>query len=971
MARNKIKGTGKTPLKFAKSLSEMVNKAWGDGSMIEEVSPVTKDLLHFWFNEVFCYIREINFHSGQKQAILNTIYLHEVLKVQGVKDMYLSTYPELLQEMDLVDLDRDKYKHPKYAIKMATGTGKTWVLHALLIWQFLNNKLEIKSSGRYSKNFLLVAPGLIVYQRLLDAFLGKEKEDGSRDFKDSDFKKFEKLFVPPAYKENIFGFIQSCVARKEEIGNKVTGEGLIAITNWHLLSGAEENEEEIYDPLENPKAVSERVLPISPGVRQGNVLDSLDNQFLKGQALEFLSSLPDLVVFNDEAHHIHENKKKGDLFEVEWQKSLNKISETKKEKVIQIDFSATPYTPTGGKNKPNNFFPHIIIDFDLKSAIWQGLVKTIALDRRKEVASINLDFKAIREGRKVVGLSEGQKVMLRAGLKKLKILEDEFIKLGENKHPKLLIVCEDTQVAPFVFNFLTKSEGLSDEDVLEIHSNRQNEVPETEWINIKQKLFNIDMHESPKVIISVLMLREGFDVNNICVIVPLRSTESPILLEQTIGRGLRFMWREKEFEDIKIEYRERLLHKKEEPISYLDILSIVEHPNFINFYKNYIEDDMVITSQTEIESGKVLGDMIKVGLKEGFEEYDFSWPIIIKDMEENLVPINLSIDGMDPFNVSLSELKKIAGKGGEEFYSEELTVRTRFGEYCVSGDIFNAKSYNDFIAKLVEGVSSMLLPVGRRKTKYFPMMQVQTADIARLTDEFIRNGLFGEHFDPMDDENLRVLFISQSQIIKHIMKNVSQSIYKMQNNVEVTEAVIFKYYFSQVEDLRMRENYSIDISKSIYEKLPYPSNKGGFEKSFMEFADRDSAVNSFLKINEYYHDFAHVTYIRDDGLLSHYFPDFIVKIDNDIFIVENKADKDLDDVNVQAKRLATVFWLEKVNQLQSSDRMSANWSYVLLGEKTFYNMRDRGASLKEILEYAKMTKYKVAGTLDDYLMNRM
>ena len=66
-----------------------------------------------------------------------------------------------------------------------------------------------------------------------------------------------------------------------------------------------------------------------------------------------------------------------------------------------------------------------------------------------------------------------------------------------------------------------------------------------------------------------------------------------------------------------------------------------------------------------------------------------------------------------------------------------------------------------------------------------------------------------------------------------------------------------------------------------------------------------------------------------------------------------------------------VFWLEKVNQLQSSDRMSANWSYVLLGEKTFYNMRDRGASLKEILEYAKMTKFKVAGTLDDYLMNRM
>lgn len=962
MIRKKVIGTGDIPLNFAKNLTEIVNKAWEDGSMIEEVSPITKDLLHFWFDEVFCYIREINFHLGQKQAILNTIYLHEVLKVQGVKDMYLSTYPELLQEMDLADLDKNK--HPKYAIKMATGTGKTWVLNALLIWQYLNYKMEDEHSGRYFNNFLIVTPGLIVYQRLLDAFLGKEKEDGNRDFNDSDFSKFEKLFVPPAYKDKIFGFIQSSVAKKEEIGKKVTGNGLIAITNWHLLSGAEKNEKEIFNPLEDPKIVSKKVLPVSPGKKQGNILDTLDNGYLKGQTLEFLTNLSDLVVFNDEAHHIHENKKKGDSFEVEWQKSLNKISEPKKDKFIQIDFSATPYTSTGGKNRPN-FFPHIIVDFNLKNAIMQGLVKTIALDRRKEVASIDLDFKAIREGRKVVGLSEGQKIMLRAGLKKLKILEDEFIKLGENKHPKLLIVCEDTQAAPFVFDFLTRSEGLSVEDVLEIHTNKQYEVSEKEWLNIKQKLFNIDVHDSPKVIISVLMLREGFDVNNICVIVPLRSTKSQILLEQTIGRGLRLMWREKEFEDIKIENRKRLLHKKEEPLNYLDILSIVEHPNFIDFYQKFIDNDMIGVTQDEIKTDNVLGDMIKVGLKEGFEEYDFFWPIIIKDMEETLVPIDLSIEDMEPFNVSLSELKKIAGKGGEVFESEELTQRTRFGKYTVSGEIFNAKSYNDFIAKLVEGVSSMVLSIGR-KTKYFPRIQIQTAEIARITDEYIRNGLFGEKFDPMEDENWRILFLSQSNIIKHIMNNISKLIYKMQNNVKVTEAVVIKNYFSHIRELRMRKNYSINVSKSIYERLPYPSNKGGFEKSFIEFTDTDSEVNSFLKINEYYHNFANVTYIRDDGLLSRYFPDFMVKIEDNIYIVETKSEKNLNDQNVQAKRLSTIFWLEKVNQLKSSDRMEAIWTYVLLGENTFYNMRDRGASLKEILEYAKMTKFKAAGTLDDY-----
>ena len=80
------------------------------------------------------------------------------------------------------------------------------------------------------------------------------------------------------------------------------------------------------------------------------------------------------------------------------------------------------------------------------------------------------------------------------------------------------------------------------------------------------------------------MMREGFDVNNICVIVPLRSSTSYTLLEQTIGRGVRLMWREPQFQESKRETREKILVKKEEPDNYMDILSIVEHPSFMEFY---------------------------------------------------------------------------------------------------------------------------------------------------------------------------------------------------------------------------------------------------------------------------------------------------------------------------------------------------------------------------------------------------
>ena len=186
MVNVKASGTREIPLKLANRISEQARTAWDDGSLLENVAPVTRELLRFWDSTgSFAEERDINFHKGQWQAILNTIYVQEVLKIKNVKDMYMSIYPELLQEMDLLDLKKGKYDYPKYCIKMATGTGKTWVLDAILIWQYLNSKHEETESGKFTRNFLLVAPGIIVYERLLDAYLGKRREDGNRDFEQS------------------------------------------------------------------------------------------------------------------------------------------------------------------------------------------------------------------------------------------------------------------------------------------------------------------------------------------------------------------------------------------------------------------------------------------------------------------------------------------------------------------------------------------------------------------------------------------------------------------------------------------------------------------------------------------------------------------------------------------------------------------------------------------------------------------
>ncbi len=968
MVNAKSFGTRDIPLKLAKKISEEVNSLWKSGDFMQKVTPVTHELLNYWNPDgVFAEEREFNFHEGQWQAILNTIYIHEILKLRSVGEMYTHIYPELLLQMDLLDLKRDKYEHPKYCIKMATGTGKTWVLHTLLIWQYLNSKYEASKSGEFSRNFLLVAPGIIVYERLLDAFLGKRKEDGSRDFEQSDFWRFEKLFMPPAYKEEILGFVQGCVTQKEEIGKKVTGDGLIAITNWHLLV---EEDESIDDesPIDSPDVTVRELLPITPGTSQGHSLDELDNQYMRGEELEFLANLPDLVVFNDEAHHLGEMKKSDEVVEKKWQRALDKISEIKKYKFIQVDFSATPYIITGsGQNRVQNHFPHIIVNFDLIDAIKKGLVKTVAIDRRKEFGSIPLDdleFKAEREGQQVTNLSDGQKLMLRAGVKKLDILEKEFTKLDSTKYPKMLVVCEDTKVVPLVIEFL-KQEGYSNDELMEIHSNKKGDVSVDEWNAIKQRLFNIDRYEKPKVIVSVLMLREGFDVNNICVIVPLRSASSYVLLEQLIGRGLRLMWRGPEYDETRKENREKLLVKKEEPDSYIDILSVVEHPNFIEYY-NRVLAGMVGVVTHDPDKNRVVGDLIKVGLKSNYKDYDLFWIIILQEKEDELLMPELSIEKLEPFPIKLVELIPLVKDKGDTFYSEELTVKTTFGEYTVTADIFTAKSYNSFIQKIVKAVSVIHVNAKGRKQREFPVMQVNSARIAKLCDDYIRHRLFGEEFDPLKDNNWRILLITQHSIIKHIVRNIAQTVYDSMKNIKVTEAKIVKRYFSEIKELRIRENYAITAAKNIYEKIAYPSHSGGFEKEFIEFIDADSKVKAFVKINEYYDDFANIIYIRDDGMLAHYYIDFMIKACDQIYLVETKSERDMSNQNVKNKRLAAIDWIDKVNELRPEERMNCTWSYVLLSQNTFEQLKKQGATTCEILEYAKLTKAKIRGTFGDY-----
>lgn len=932
--------------------------------LMGQVTSVSADLLRYWFQQDFCDVRDLNFHEGQRAAILHVIYAHEVLAARTLSELYERAAPKAMLDGGVLgEVTRDRHQHPKYAAKMATGTGKTWVLNALLVWQYLNKK-AFPADDRFTSNFLLVAPGLIVYDRLLDSFQGK-MIDGERDFLTSDIHQQQDLFIPDNYRRSVFAFLQSSVVTKADIGRKVTGGGIVAITNWHLLAGVEDenfvgDEEALDAPGEDidVKAAVESLFPLTPGTAVGNALDVLDRKFARGGPLQYLIDLPDLMAINDEAHHIHEVRTTSEVTDVEWQKSLLEISAPKGTKFIQMDFSATPYNEVGaGKKRGRQYFPHIVVDFDLAMAMKSGLIKALALDKRKEIAALPLDFRSERDSAgKAIGLSQGQRVMLQAGLTKLRILEEQFAKTDPEKHPKLLVICEDTTVTPLVEEFFYES-GLGVDDVLRVDSGRKAELSQKDWEPVRERLFDVDRHKAPRAIVSVLMLREGFDVSNICVIVPLRSSQASILLEQTVGRGLRLMWRGDEtIDELKHDTRDRIANGLE-PNNYFDVLFVVEHPAFEEFYKDLIAEGLAGTVGDDADTKNPRGDLESVDLKPGYQAFDFEIPVILREADEELKAPSLDPMTLPPSKYPVEFLIRQIGKG-DQFASHDQQSGTQYGDYRVQGGILTASGYNDFLARMTNRITHALgANITKSAAKYakisqYPILQAHGPLLLGWLDTYIRSRLFAREFDPHEEENWRVLMVDD--VAQHIAGVFATKLTELQDSVEASQAEVRHVRLSEVRTIPVRATSCVEVRKCIYPKLPIPTNKGGLERRFIEWVDKDTRIEAFCKVHEHRHDFMRRPYLKADGMPAQYSPDFIVRTDDAVYVVETKAQSALSDENVLRKKRAAVAWVEQINTLEPHQRMDVLWSYALLGEDFVKSWQSKGMRASEALEMARL-----------------
>src|SRR6266508_1603253 len=146
-----------TMMSLAKHLKPIVEE-WADGGW-DGVTPTTRELLRHWFDRAVD--AKERFYDCQRRAIETVIYCHEILQASNPLQLYETQIPDLLSRFDRIQRQLADVKYPKYAVKMATGTGKTWVLAALLTWQY-SNKRRTPDVARFSNYFLVVSPVFVV-----------------------------------------------------------------------------------------------------------------------------------------------------------------------------------------------------------------------------------------------------------------------------------------------------------------------------------------------------------------------------------------------------------------------------------------------------------------------------------------------------------------------------------------------------------------------------------------------------------------------------------------------------------------------------------------------------------------------------------------------------------------------------------------------------------------------------------------
>lgn len=768
------------------SLPEKIREAvgaWRD--KYEGATPTTKRLLQYWFYEEHLTAegQPFEFWDCQREAIETLIYLYEVC---GYRSLY-----RLGREFKVdVSIKVTEDNWPSYCFKMATGAGKTFVMGMAIVWQYFNALRGAPNDSDYTSKFLLIAPNLIVLDRLLEGF-----DDGGI------FREFP-FFIPEEWRSQ---FDLQIIKQTEEAPPHSTG--ILHITNVHQFYERERGESD--NAVQNL---------LGPRPVQGE--EFLSRVHLK----EIMSRYDRVMVLNDEAHHAH--------IQTEWSQALKDINEDGDRISLQLDFTATALDIARGQQVP---LPHIVYDYPLKRAIDDNIVKDPHIAMLKDVPPPTSDE-----------FVDQYQAEIHTAIKYLQDRKRDLAEVG--KKPVLFVVCDYTGHADEVAEYIAEQLGYGDK-VLVIHTYVQGskyggkgDVKRDQLEEVRQAAREIDTNEY-EVIVSVMMLKEGWDVRNVSVILPMRAFGSDILVEQTLGRGLRRMFPHDDDAD--------------------DRLYVIEHPSFRHLWEQKIKDgDYGISI---IDAGRPPEPPTLVRVDPDKLEYDFSIPTLLGGITKRVPDIDKLDTGELPSQVmALEDIEVLRPTVIEQRLRDRQVVRTWVPDFNFTPI---PEEYFAYLTKFI------LKQAGS---------SAQFAQLFPKVRDYICNHFFTQPLEETDEDAMKRLNTPQVRgRVGAAFVDALQDLSVIQKEYKVSA----EYALSETEPFHTTSPV-YQAHKTVFNCLPY-SETTTLEGNFMRYLDGQEAVLAFTKVLRRIP--LRISYYDPEKGVRRYVPDFIAKTADCFYLIETKG----------------------------------------------------------------------------------
>lgn len=859
-------------------------KMWRDAGY-QGVTTITKQLLEYWRNPD----REAKLFFCQLEAIETLIWLIEAQD----------------SEKRGIEINGDGSEFQRLCSKMATGTGKTVVMAMLITWQILN-KITYPKDNRFSKDILLIAPGLTVKTRL-------------------------QVLNPLAKEENNYYYSFDIVPN--DMFDKLR-RGRVKIINWHKLEW--ESEEQI----KKKKSVDKR------GVKS-------DEAYAR-EVLDELKDAKNIIVINDEAHHAwrinpkaegkytRERDLKDSAEEATvWIGGLDRINKTRK--ILKcFDFTATPFLPSGKKVTEEVLFTWIVSDFGLNDAIESGLVKTprvvIRDDGTPDVKTMRSKFYHIYKDPDVKSdisrpaepetplpdlVNKAYYFLGLDWLATLKVWKDKA-----ETPPVMITVCNRTETAARIkFSFdrgkiripelknpdktlhidsevLRKAETLLDE-VAENIKNKELKYAE----QLREKVDTVGQKGKPgeqiQTVISVGMLSEGWDAKTVTHIMGLRAFSSQLLCEQVVGRGLR---------------RTSYEINKETGLF---------EPEYVNVFGvpfSFLPHEGTRGVGEDLESGTPPPPptpRTRVYVDETKKDYEITWPNVLRI--NHTYAQNLTLD--------ISKIRELELKPEDTPLRAEL-AQVIEGKPDVTKELKIIDLSDSQIEKSLDALRKQKLVFEAARDIYDEMhktwggsKEYLIGELIKIVEEFIDSDklVIKSKYYQEDTRKRLLILLNLNKVVQHIFSAIKLEdteklvpIFDKEMPLKSTGRMI-TWYTSKPCAIANHSN----ISHVVYDS--------GWESAEQFELDHNTNVESWAKND---HLGFVINYIYR-GVVHKYYPDFLIKFKNGkMLILEVKG---VDDEKNKVKREALKEWVDAVN----SDGRFGGW---------YSDVSFRPSDIKDILE---------------------